>query len=101
MAEYTINSFYDEGFPKDWKQIASVDESEPYEIDQTTIWQTPTGYALAVASGCSCWDGEWSVTEFATLDDIFDSFDTTDYAYNPSLKGIEALKEQIVDYLGG
>jgi hypothetical protein len=51
--------------------IAEVDIGQDYEIDQAAIYQTDTGYILATASGCSCWSGEWSITEYETLADLW------------------------------
>lgn len=87
------------GFPEDWVQIADVDESRDYEIDQTRIYRTPSGFALAVASGCSCWDGEWEAEEFDDLSVLLASFDTTDYAYNPSKMGVLDLSSQVQSWL--
>lgn len=87
------------GFPAGWKIVAEVDESEGYDVDQTRIYQTDDGFALAVASGCSCWAGDWEVERFATIEEVFASFKTTDYTYNPSLKGIEDLQKQINENL--
>lgn len=102
MATYYEYTWRDQPtFPKDWVVIAEIDESEPYEIDQTTIYATPTGYAVAVASGCSCWDGDWEVDEFPDLDTLIKSLQYDDRAYNPSMKGIDDLKEQISFWLGG
>lgn len=89
------------GKTETWTKIAEVDESEGYEIDQTRIYLTPTGFALATASGCSCWGGEWEVEEFETLEALYQSMKWDDRAYNPSWKGAEDLKAQAEKYLSG
>ena len=83
-------------FPKEWKVIADLDESEPYEIDQTRIYlKDDGGFAVARASGCSCWEGDWETEDFASLDDIEGSVLRDDlYVWNPSLKGARALVSQ-------
>lgn len=97
--EYSFNAR--SGFPKDWRVIAEVDESQDYEIDQTRVYQTPDGYAVAVASGCSCWDGDWEADEFKTLDEAFASLQYDDRAFNPTMRGIDDLREQVLHWMGG
>lgn len=57
------------GFPKDWTIVADVDVSAPYEVDQHRIYQKPDGtFAYAEATGCSCWEGNWSVEDYDSLE---------------------------------
>ena len=81
-------------FPTEWVVIADVDYSQAYEVDQSRIyWLPATGtLALATAEGCSCWDGEWEVERFGTLDALIDSIRTKDRTYNPSFKRADELK---------
>lgn len=87
--------------PDGWTLLASVDESEPYEIDQTQIFLMEDGrYVLATASGCSCWDGDWSAEPFDTLTALFASIGVTgdERRYNPSVLGVEDLRAQVLAY---
>lgn len=79
-----------------WSLIADVDESAPYEVDQTRIYSLEDGrFVLATASGCSCWDGEWETQTFSSLDEIENAVLYREkYAYNPSLEGAKTLVEQ-------
>ena len=73
---------------KTWKELASVDESADWEVDQTWIYQDGDKYYLVHASGCSCWSGEITYKEFPSLLAIGQHFfnDKGSY-YGPTLKG--------------
>lgn len=55
-------------------QLASIDESEPYEVDQTVVlYDEDSGdFLLASATGCSCWPdrGGFSVERFPEFQDL-------------------------------
>lgn len=54
--------------PNDARLVASYDTSEPYETDQGELYLLADGrYYNRWASGCSCWDGEWSSEEHASF----------------------------------
>lgn len=97
-------TMYESDFPKSWKLIASIDESEQYEVDQTAIYKNGKEFVLATATGCSCWDGDWEVSKFRSLDRLFKSIgatgDGTGHQYNPTFAGAEALKTQVLAYSG-
>lgn len=86
-----------------YQLLASVDESEPYEVDQTAIYLTPEGkFAYATASGCSCWDGDWGVTDFDSLDEIEALYAKEDISYyNPSFEGFKSLIAQAREAFAG
>jgi len=86
----SVLSYY---VPKDWRLLAALDESEPYEVDVTEIYQRPDGkLILATASGCSCWDGDYDTDEFDTLDALWLSAKFADNRrWNPSWRGSEEL----------
>lgn len=69
---YDGNSWYE--FLEDHFELASIDESAPYEVDETHIlYDEDTGeFLLASASGCSCWPdrGGFSVERFAEFQDL-------------------------------
>ena len=72
---------------KSWALLAEDDRSESYDVDITAIWQTPEGkFVLGTASGCSCWDGDYDLEEFDTLDTLAASIGPVgdDRRYNPS-----------------
>lgn len=78
--------------------LAHVDESEAYEVDQTMIRQDGDEWILATASGCSCWDGEWAVERFDTLEALFGAIgrdSEVERMYNPTFAGVEALRAQV------
>lgn len=81
--------------------MAYIDESAPYEIDQTAILTEDNKWVLATASGCSCWGGEWELSRFADLESLFAAIGPTTEAsgythqYNPSFAGVEALRAQV------
>jgi hypothetical protein len=78
--------------------MAFVDESEPYEVDQTAILTQDDKWILATASGCSCWDGEWSIERYDDRESLFRALGVgsdVDRMYNPSFAGVEALRAQV------
>lgn len=88
--------------------LASIDESEPYEVDEAIIGLDQDGrFVLLTASGCSCWDGDYDEEVFDSLDALEKALIQGDedgndkYHYNPSLNGARALvaeaREQIKD----
>lgn len=82
------------GIPGDWVLVASLDESGSYEIDLTEIYFHEGKFILATASGCSCWDGEYDIEEFDSLDALADSIGVlsmTERSYHPSLRGATEL----------
>lgn len=74
-------------------QLAFLDESYPYEVDQCLIGlDKSTGkFVLMTATGCSCWDGDATVEYFDSIDEIESSLINKDRTYNPSLLGAERL----------
>jgi len=87
--------------PKDWKLVAAIDESYPYEVDVTEIYKDSQGkYQLVTASGCSCWSGEYNAEEYGSLEELFSAGSLVERKYNPSPKGLEELvklaKENVV-----
>ena len=93
LYEYDWSSARDTFDSMGYKLLSLVDESEPYEVDQTAIYLTPQGkFAYASASGCSCWGGDWTVSDFDSLDEIEETFLKEDiHMYNPSMKGFRSL----------
>lgn len=86
--EFSVNDIKNLG----WKELASVDESADWEVDQTWIYSEGDKYYLVHASGCSCWGGEARYKEFPSLLAIGKHFfnEHGDY-YGPTLKGASAL----------
>lgn len=81
-----------------WTLMAFIDESQPYEVDQTAIYASENGFILATASGCSCWAGEWDVERYEDLPSLFQAIGLhtgTARRFNPSLAGVEALRAQV------
>lgn len=77
-----------------WKLIAGSYEGGPYEIDDIEIYQTPDGYFLRTASGCSCWDGEYDEYTFPNLEQVAVWMFGVDSQWHPSYKrSLELLKE--------
>jgi hypothetical protein len=91
---------YESEFPATWTLLGTIDEAAPYEVDQTSVYKNGNGFVLATASGCSCWDGDWEVQKFRSLDRLFEAIgatgDRTGYHYNPSLEGAKTLREQVL-----
>lgn len=81
--------------PEGHKFLSGVDESAPYEVDYTEIWRAPDGsFVLVTASGCSCWDGDFDMQPFTTLDALAESLLGTERTYgNPSAINSQALVE--------
>lgn len=102
MNEYTLYqwSWHDSKDTFDgrgYKLLASVDESESYSIDQAAIYLTPEGkFAFATASGCSCWAGDWNVSDFDSLGEIEALYAKEDISryYNPTFKGFQSLMSE-------
>lgn len=92
--EHKIEEIYESDFPKDWRQLAEVDESQPYEVDRTAIFSTSEGeFILATASGCSCWSGEWQIERFKTLEEIENAW-RTDREYGFSYRTAVTLLDE-------
>lgn len=50
---------------------AKSDTAGSYEVDEEWIGITPQGnIAWAYASGCSCWDGDFSEERFASMKEV-------------------------------
>lgn len=100
-------SMYESEFPELWDQIAFIDESESYEVDQTAIYSDKeTGtFVFATASGCSCWDGDWDVTTGLSLGEVFDLIgvdgEESGHRWNPSFEGAKSLKAQVEEWNTG
>lgn len=75
------------------KQLAFIDESEAYQIDEAGIYfnAETTEFVLLTASGCSCWDGEYDEEVFESLEALEASLLKEDRRYNPSLEGAKKL----------
>lgn len=73
--------------------LSSIDESEPYVVDQTAIgWDSNINkFVVLAASGCSCWEGKYEEEQFTTLKELHESLIHNERQYNPSLKGVETL----------
>lgn len=82
-------------------EVASIDESEPYEVDQTKILyaEDTDTFWLATASGCSCWEGEWQAERFDNLDQLIQSLRQDYRQYNPSYNGVDDLTSQVNQWL--
>lgn len=74
-------------------ELASIDESTDYEVDCTEIHYDPKTLELVllIASGCSCWDGDYDEERFKTLTELKMSLLKDDREYNPSFSGAEKL----------
>jgi hypothetical protein len=90
---YTI---YDHEIPKELILVAELDESQSYEVDITKIYFNTeiNKWVLAIASGCSCWEGDYEVEEFDTLAELGQSMIQDDRQYNPSFRGANELLQQ-------
>ncbi len=97
---YSDYGYGTDKFPEDWKVIAEVDQGEAYEVDQARIYLTPKGVALATASGCSCWDGDWQVDEFDTLHELLAHSLIGEYPFATSWSGAIELFIQANQYFG-
>lgn len=79
-----------------WVILATLDQSQSYEVDVTEIWKSPDGrIQLVTASGCSCWSGEYDIegdgfTSVDALEKFLTSEDTSS-GFNPSVKAREQL----------
>lgn len=57
--------------PSAWRLLAADDNGDSWEIDITEIWLDATGrFLLVQASGCSCWDGDYTAEGFDTLNEV-------------------------------
>ena len=79
-------------------ELASLDESEDYEVDYSFVGLDSDGkFVLLTASGCSCWDGDYEETPFDSLDALEASLIEGDadgndiHRYNPSLSGAKEM----------
>ena len=83
---------------KKLEQLGFLDESEPYEVDQTGVFFDPktNKYVLLTASGCSCWDGDFEEEQFDTLNELEESLmDGRQRQYNPALENVKTLMDEV------
>ena len=96
------NIFYDQDkIPKGYILLASIDESEPYEVDVSEIYYNTekNNFVLMTASGCSCWSGEYEEEFYKKLEDIekyLFARDDKGYVYHPSVKGAQELVAEAI-----
>ncbi len=51
--------------------VCGYDVAEPYSVDEGALYLLTDGtYLFEYASGCSCWDGEYSFENYATFEDF-------------------------------
>ena len=76
--------------------LATCDQSEAYEVDETHIGvdDKTAKFVIASASGCSCWDGEYDVEEYDTLADLERALLLSERQYNPSLRSIAEIIQE-------
>ena len=88
-----INNYSWDGYTSKIKVLAYIDESTSYEVDQAQIGYNPTlnKYVLMMASGCSCWSGDFNLEEFDTLDQLEEALLNRDWPYSPSLLGAKKI----------
>ena len=84
---------------KQLKELASYDNSGGYEVDTGGIYldekDSAKPFRLITASGCSCWDGDFTEDEFATLEDLEKSLNSDlPHRYNPSINTGKWLIEE-------
>jgi len=74
------------------RELAFIDESADYEVDQTSICVDEDGtFILLTASGCSCWSGEYEEEQFDSFEALENALVGGDRTYNPSLTGVQTL----------
>lgn len=77
------------------RELAFIDESQPYEVDQAGIYVDEDGtFILLTASGCSCWEGDYNEEQFSSFEALEASLLNEDRTYNPSLSGARELLEE-------
>jgi len=42
-----------------WEEIHSEDHGAAYEVDQAKLYKKDKKYAMLMATGCSCWEGNF------------------------------------------
>lgn len=87
-------------FPEGAEQIAFTDNTtDPYTVDQTAIYAERQGtFLLAMATGCSCWDGEWYVVRYNSAEDLLNDIGQegeADYEYHPNFTAQGNLRSQV------
>lgn len=89
--------------PIELRILSSVDEADPYEVDEAHIGvDAATGkFVLLTASGCSCWDGEYDEEVYDSLDALERALVTDDRRYNPTLMGARQLVAEARSLLAG
>ena len=82
--------------------IAAIDESEYYETDITEVYfdTHSNEFLLISASGCSCWDGDYSETRYTDVESLEKALldDGNKDQYNPTWKGANELLEQVREW---
>ena len=99
-----LGDLYPSQFPEGWENVAGTDNTvESYTTDQTEIHALPNGhFLLATASGCSCWDGDWYVVQYNSLEYLFKDIGPegeADYEYHPNFKAQDNLRSQVKRWL--
>lgn len=83
-------------------ELASYDDADSYEVDMGGIYYDKDSekFVFASASGCSCWDGDWSTYEYNKLGDLAKDLVDGDedgndiFCYQPGLqRGIRLIEQ--------
>lgn len=80
-------------------ELAFIDDSDSYDIDENGIYTDGVKYYWLSASGCSCWDGDYDEEVFDSFEDLKSHLLNSDSRYRPTILGAQALIEQAEKYL--
>lgn len=77
-------------------ELSSADDSDSYSIDENGIYYDPRTetFIWLSASGCSCWDGDYSETSYDSLDEALDSMLTYETRWHPATSETTSMIEE-------
>ena len=73
--------------------LASIDEADPYEVDEAHIEWDGERFILKTAESGSNWDGVYDEEEFKTFPELETALVTADREWAPSLRGAVKLAD--------
>ena len=81
---------------KELVELSSYDDSEAYEVDMGGMYwdESAQKYVYITASGCSCWDGDYSEGCYDSLSELLKTEKVDERAYRPSLATFERMAEE-------
>lgn len=89
-----MTDFYDR--KRELIELSAEDNSEQYSIDENGIYYDPRTelFVWLSASGCSCWDGEYSETTYDTLEELIADMTERESRWQPASSEVSNMAQE-------